>query len=77
METEEQKNRMEDPESLEQLFAGLEDVIGHLEQENLSLEKSFELYNQGMTLLKKCNQSIDEVEKKVLILDEEGDTHEF
>ena len=64
-------------ESLEQMFASLEDVIARLEQEDVTLEKSFELYNRGMTLLKKCSQSIDEVEKKVLVLDEEGDTHEF
>ena len=30
-----------------------------------------------MTLLKKCNKAIDEVEKKVLVLDENGETHEF
>ena len=30
-----------------------------------------------MELLKKCNEAIDQVEKKMLVLDEEGDTHEF
>jgi len=30
-----------------------------------------------MELLKKCNLSIDEVEKKVLVLDENGETDEF
>ena len=67
----------EKKENLEQMFASLEDVIGQLEQDDVSLEKSFELYNRGMMLLKKCDQTIDEVEKKVLILDEEGNTHEF
>ena len=30
-----------------------------------------------MNLLKQCSQAIDEVEKKVLVLDENGETHEF
>ncbi len=64
-------------ESLEQLFGKLETVITDLEGEDVTLEDSFRLYNEGMNLLKKCTQTIDEVEKKVLILDEDGETHEF
>ena len=48
-----------------------------LEQEDISLEESFQLYKSGMELLKKCNQSIDMVEKKVLVLNENGETDEF
>lgn len=64
-------------ESLEELFQKLEEIAGCLEGENVNLEDSFRLYNEGMQLLKKCNDTIDKVEKKVLILDEEGETHEF
>lgn len=64
-------------ESLEELFQKLEEIAGCLEGENVNLEDSFRLYNEGMQLLKKCNDTIDRVEKKVLILDEEGETHEF
>ena len=73
----EKEEQQEQKENLEQMFENLEDVIARLEGEDVSLEQSFELYNQGMTLLKKCSRSIDEVEKKELILDEEGNTHEF
>lgn len=62
---------------LETLFECLEVVVSKMEEENPSLEESFRLYNEGMQLLKQCNQTIDQVEKKVLILDEEGLTHEF
>ena len=48
-----------------------------MEEGDVTLEHSFDLYNKGMTLLKKCNETIDEVEKKVLVLDEDGETHEF
>lgn len=63
--------------SLEEMFSELEGVIGRMEGEELSLEKSFDLYNKGMELLKECSKSIDEVEKKVLALDEDGETYEF
>lgn len=59
------------------MFGQLEMIIGELEADDVSLEKSFDLYNKGMNLLKECGKSIDEVEKKVLVLDEDGSTHEF
>ena len=63
--------------SLEELFDNLQEVVDQLENEDVSLEESFRLYNEGMILLKKCNETIDTVEKKVLGLDENGETHEF
>lgn len=56
--------------SLEFSLEELNRIIARLEQEDLSLEDSFELYNEGMKLLKKCNDSIDKVEKKLIILSE-------
>lgn len=63
--------------SLEELFEELEAVTGRLEGEDVALEEAFSLYNEGMNLLKKCNGMIDRVEKQVLVLDEDGSTHEF
>ena len=59
------------------MFAVLEKTVNQMETEELSLEDSFALYNKGMDLLKKCSSTIDQVEKKMLVLDEEGETHEF
>jgi exodeoxyribonuclease VII small subunit len=64
-------------ENLEEMFKDLEELIGKMENEEITLEQTFDLYNNGMELLKKCNLSIDEVEKKVLVLDENGETDEF
>lgn len=64
-------------ENLEEMFKDLEELIGKMENEEIALEQTFDLYNNGMELLKKCNLSIDEVEKKVLVLDENGETDEF
>ena len=41
-------------------------------QNIISLEDSFLVYEQGMKLIKECNDKIDRVEKKVLELNAEG-----
>lgn len=63
--------------SLEEAFEQIENVITHLEQEEITLEESFKEYNRGMQLLKYCNETIDKVEKKVLQINEEGGLDEF
>ena len=63
--------------TLEEQCQALDTIVNKLEREEVTLEESFQLYHQGMTLLKKCNETIDTVEKKVLMLDEDGKTYEF
>ena len=63
--------------SLEEAFAQIEDVIAHLETEEITLEESFQEYNRGMRLLQHCNSAIDRVEKKVLQINEDGGLDEF
>lgn len=67
----------EKKENLEEMFDRLDQVIGTLEGEDVSLEEAFGLYDQGMKLIRRCNQTIDEVEKKILVLDENGEKHDF
>ncbi len=62
---------------LEEAFDRLEETVAALEQEDISLEESFQIYKNGMELLRKCSQAIDQVEKKVLVLNDNGETHEF
>ena len=64
-------------QSLETVFEELDQLITKLETEENSLEESFQMYHQGMDLLKACNEKIDAVEKKMMILDEDGEEHEF
>lgn len=63
--------------SVEEAFRQLESRIGMLEDPEISLEDAFALYQEGMQLLKYCNASIDEVEKKVLAISQEGELYEF
>lgn len=67
---------LQDEKTLEQVFAELQDVIEKMESEE-SLEKSFQLYHEGMDMLKLCSDKIDKVEKQMLLLDEEGQMHDF
>ena len=66
----EKKEQSLEDQSLEEIFSDLEQTIKEMEE-------SFRLYHQGMDMLKACNSKIDKVEKKMLLLDEEGEEHEF
>lgn len=65
------------PFRLETAFDQIEQLLQKLQEGEVSLEESFRLYEQGMKLLQKCNENIDHVEKQMLQIDEEGQTHEF
>lgn len=63
--------------SLEEAFGAIEEVISRLEAEEITLEESFTQYHRGMELLAHCNAAIDQVEKKVLKINEDGGLDEF
>ena len=63
--------------SLENKLDILEETISKMEAEEISMEESFALYKQGVVMLKECNEEIDRIEKKVLLLNESGETNEF
>ena len=63
--------------SLEEVFEHLDEIVVKLEETDVSLENSFQLYHEGMELLKICNDKIDTVEKKMVMLDEDGEQHEL
>ncbi len=67
---------MED-KTLETVFEELDQIIDKMDKENVSLEESFQMYHQGMDLLKVCNEKIDTIEKQMIMLDENGEEHEF
>ena len=39
--------------------------------------KYYHITSKGVDTLKMCNEKIDKVEKKILVLNNEGETHEF
>ena len=63
--------------SIEESFDYLEEVIEKMEDPDISLEESFSLYEKGMKVLKEAAGAVDEVEKKVKLIDDEGQTEDF
>lgn len=63
--------------TLEKAFEELEAIIEKMQTKEVSLDDSFALYTEGTKLLKYCNEQLDTVEKKMLVLGEEGELHEF
>lgn len=56
--------------SLEESFEALDEIIGNLQSGELTLEESFQKYEEGMKLVKNCSEAIDKVEKKLEIINE-------
>ena len=62
---------------LEERFAAIESILDQMEAEDVTLDQSFALYKQGMEQIKAANQSLDSMEKAMLVLNENGDLEEF
>jgi len=60
-------------QTIEETFAQLEEIIRKLESGESSLEEAFQHYEIGMKLVKSCNEKIDKVEKKIIVLQENGE----
>lgn len=64
----------QDEKTLETSFGELNNIINKLENEEITLEESFRLYQEGIELLKYCNNSIDKVEKQLIVLGENNES---
>lgn len=56
----------------ERHVATLEKIITAMEAGELSLEEALRQYEQGITLIRKCQKALDSAEQKVRILDEDA-----
>ena len=54
--------------SFEELIEKLENITNKLEKEQLSLDESVKLFEQGMQISKECNSKLEDAEKKITIL---------
>lgn len=63
--------------SLEEMFQELSSIIEKMQEREVTLEESFSLYEQGIRKLKLCNEKIDGVEKKMLLLNQQGGLEAF
>lgn len=54
--------------TIEETFAALDDLIDRLESGKGSLEDAFKNYEEGMKLVKSCNEKIEKIEKQIMVL---------
>ena len=62
---------MEEKKTIEQNFEEIENIIKNMQEEEVTLDKSFELYHKGLNLVKDCSAQIDKIEKQIQIINEE------
>jgi exodeoxyribonuclease VII small subunit len=60
----------EKAETFETLYARLEERVGKLEQGGLSLEEAIAIYEEGMTLARRCQEQLDAADLKITKLKE-------
>jgi len=59
--------------TFEEALQRLEEVVNRLEEGNLPLEESLELFAEGIKLTKYCNRQLEEAEKRIgMILEDEN-----
>ena len=57
----------------ESALGELETIVKTLEDGNLSLEQSLELFERGVELSRFCHTRLEEAERRIEVLTEEGD----
>ncbi len=62
--------------SFEQAYAQLAEIVNLLERGDLPLEKSLELFQEGVRLTRYCSSKLDEVEGKIETLVRGGEKTE-
>ncbi len=65
-------------QSFEEMMKELENIVQKLDNENVSLEESLNLYQRGMKLSATCDETLKDAEKKVneLMADEHTDNND-
>tara|TARA_Y100000748_G_C15051303_1_gene314725 strand:+ start:265 stop:486 length:222 start_codon:yes stop_codon:yes gene_type:complete len=66
------KNKSAD--SYEQIFVELENIVEKMDSGEISLEKSLELFEKGVSLIKDGKKKLDQAESRVKILIKDSDT---
>ncbi|HIT70624.1 MAG TPA: exodeoxyribonuclease VII small subunit [Candidatus Scatovivens faecipullorum] len=59
--------------NFEELIEKLEDITNKLEKEQLSLDDSVKLFEEGMRISKECNTKLEDAEKRITVLINDND----
>jgi exodeoxyribonuclease VII small subunit len=69
------KNSDEQPKSFEASLEALEQIVQQLERGDLALEKSLELFEQGIGLSRQCQERLNQAERRIEILLRDNQGH--
>ncbi|MBE6670770.1 MAG: exodeoxyribonuclease VII small subunit [Ruminococcaceae bacterium] len=69
-------DKLENKITFEEALARLEEIVRMLESGSAPLDKSLELFEEGVKLVKMCNSQLDNVEQRIKILSK-GDNGEM
>ena len=62
--------------TFESALARLEEIASELEDGSATLDKSLDLYNEGIKLIKNANTMLDGAEKKIKLAKKDGEDSE-
>ncbi len=65
------RTKKEENMTIEEGFEKLSDILNKMDEEGVSLENSFKLYNDGLAIVKELNGKLGETEQKLNIINEE------
>lgn len=57
--------KKKEPLSFEEALSRLETIVGELEDESITLDKSIELYEEGIALSRLCTETLEEAELRI------------
>lgn len=73
----EKKNKTkENSKTIEENMARLNEINNLMSDSSIKLEESFKLYKEGVELVEKCKKQLADVEKQIVILEEQGSANE-
>lgn len=62
--------------TIEENMARLNEINSLMSDSSIKLEESFKLYKDGVELVEKCKKQLADVEKQIVILEEQGSANE-
>ncbi len=63
--------------TFEESLQRLQNIVSSLEEENLPLEKSIQLYKEGVTLSKTCREQLENAKHEIQLLNADGSFEPF
>ena len=62
--------------TIEENMIRLNEINNLMNDSSIRLEESFKLYKEGVELVEKCKKQLADVEKQIVILEEQGNKNE-